>query len=143
MSHFKRMQVNKKVARLNAVWVFVFSMIFIFLPAWRWIVFVLLVNFFVKGFFGPWYSPISQINKAILKALKVEPEMIFAPPKIFAAKIGFVFSLVASILYLLNYQVAAVVVISTLSLFAFLEFAFAFCMGCVAHDFINKTFGND
>ena len=142
MNQFKRMQVNKKVARLNAVWVFVFSIIFILLPTWRWIVFVLLANFFIKGFFGPWYSPISQINKAILKALRVEPEMIFAPPKIFAAKVGFVFSLVASILYLLNYQVAAVVVISILSLFAFLEFAFAFCMGCAAHNFINKIFGN-
>ena len=142
MSQFQNMQVNRKVARLNAVWVFVFSMIFIFIPSWRWIVFVLLANFFIKGFFGPWYSPISQLNKAILKALKVEPEMIFAPPKIFAAKIGFVFSLVTSILYLLNYQTAAIVVIAILSVFAFLELAFEFCMGCVAHSFFTKTFGN-
>lgn len=142
MSRFQNMQVNRKVARLNAVWVFIFSMIFIFIPAWRWIVFVLLVNFFIKGFFGPWYSPISQVNKAILKALKVEPEMIFAPPKIFAAKVGFVFSLVASILYLLNYQTGAIVVIAILSVFAFLELAFLFCMGCVAHSFIKRTFGN-
>jgi len=142
MSRFKNLQVNKKVARLNAIWTFVFLMIFILLPAWRWVVFVPLADFLVKGFFGPWYSPISQINKAILKALKVEPEMIFAPPKIFAAKIGFIFSLVASILYLLNYQIAAIVVVSILSFFAFLEFTLAFCVGCSVYNFINKIFGN-
>lgn len=142
MSRFERLQVNQKVARLNAAWVVLFALVFVFFPLWRFIIFVPVVNFLVMGFLGPWYSPISQLNKAILRALKIQPAMIYAPPKIFAAKIGFFLSLVGTILYLINYPIAAVVVIAVLGFFALLEVVFGFCMGCWAHSFIYKNLGN-
>ncbi len=133
-------RVNKKVARLNALWVFVFCLIFIFIPSARWIIYVMLGNFFIKAFVGPWYSPISQINRLILVALNIKPEMIFAPPKIFAARVGFTFSFVGLLFYLLELQLAAIIIISVLALFAFIEFAFDYCMGCTTYSYINKIF---
>ena len=129
-------QVNAKVARLNALWTLVLAILFIFV--WRWTAYILFLDFFIKAIFHPRYSPISRLNSWFLKVLKIKPKFIFAPPKLFAAKVGFVFSAVIIILYLLDYTLAAQIFAGVLALFAFLEFVFEFCMGCWAYEIIQK-----
>lgn len=131
-------RVNKKVARMNAGWVVAFGLVFIVLPDFRWIIFLMLINFFIKGFVGPWYSPISQINKFLLDVFKIKPQMIFAPPKIFAAKIGFIFTLIGSILYLSGFLFASQITIALLLIFASLELFLEFCMGCYMHSVLYR-----
>lgn len=132
-------QINAKVARFNAFYTLAFALIFIFTP-YKWIIYVLVVDFAIKVIFRPKYSPISQLNMRILKLFKVAPEMIFAAPKIFALKIGLTFSLAGMILHLFGLDLAALIVISILAFFAFLEAFFGFCMGCWAHSYYIKIF---
>ncbi len=133
-------QVNRKVARLNALVTLALSIIYI-LTFQVWIIYVITADFLIKGFIAPKFSPISKINVLILKVLKIKPDPIFAPPKIFASKIGFVFSLTIGILHILDYSTAAVVVVSVLAFFAFLESAFEICVGCWMHSYWLKMCG--
>ncbi len=132
-------QVNKKVARLNALVTLILSLIFIF-TSMSWVVYIMIADFLIKGFVSSKYSPISKINMIILKIFKIKPEPIFAPPKIFASKIGFLFLLAVGILFFLNLSVASVAVIAVLAFFAFLEATFEICVGCWMHSYWLKIF---
>lgn len=134
-------QVNQKVARANAFFTLILSLLFIFTNA-KWIIYIMVIDFLIKGFIGPKFSPISRINIIILRILKIKPKPIFAPPKIFASKIGFIFSLAIMILFLLGLPIYSIIIISILAFFAFLESTFEICIGCWAHSYWLKLFKN-
>jgi hypothetical protein len=96
-------QVNERAVQINAA-LAVFSIIFFFLTPYKWILLVLAIDFFIRGFLNPSYSFYSAISKAILRIFKIKPLMVNAGPKIFAAKIGFIFCCMIAIFYLFNFQ---------------------------------------
>ena len=133
-------QVNAKVGRLNALWTFALALAILFTPYW-WLCFVLLVDFFIKGAFHPKFSPVSRFWGWLLKLINEKPRLIFAPPKLFANKVGLAFAILISISFASGHTAYAVVFTSILGLFAFLEFAFEFCMGCWVYDLYYKVVG--
>jgi apolipoprotein N-acyltransferase len=62
--------------------------------------------------------------------------MTNAGPKIFAAKTGFVFTCVISLLYWLGIPAASDIFALILALFAFLEAAAGFCVACRLYPFM-------
>ncbi len=130
-------QVNAKVARMNALVVFALSLIFLLTP-YGWVIYLLLADFFIKGAFHPKYSPVSRLNGWILDLIEEEPKRIFAPPKLFANKVGLAFAIIISVFYTAGLWVPAEVFAIVLTIFAFLEFAFEFCMGCWVYDLYYK-----
>ncbi len=129
--------VNEKAVRITAVLVVLSLAVFLFTP-FKWIIFVLAVDFFIRGFIDTSYSYYSFASKTFLKIFKAEPTMTNAGPKIFAAKIGFLFSSLLIVTYLLNYQAISIVIASIFAFFAFLEAAFKFCLACKVYPLLHK-----
>jgi hypothetical protein len=134
-------RVNAKVARLNALITFVFGLIFL-LSSNGWISYLLVVDFFIRGAFHPKYSPFSRLNSWFLDLIKEEPKPIFAPPKLFANKAGLAFSILIAVFYSAGYWPVAETFAIILTIFAFLEFAFEFCMGCWVYDLYYSLAGS-
>jgi hypothetical protein len=130
-------QVNERAAQVNAA-LTVLSILLFLLTSQRWILIVLCLDFFIRGFLDPSYSPYGAVSKAILRIAKVEPAMVNAGPKIFAAKIGFLFCCVTGIGYLTGFYRASLIAGSMLGFFAALEAFFRFCVACKIYPFICK-----
>ncbi|OQA51946.1 MAG: hypothetical protein BWY43_00749 [candidate division WS2 bacterium ADurb.Bin280] len=131
-------KVDENVARLNAAMVVIMSILFIFTTSLNYALVILVFDFFVKVFAHPRYAPTSYFSRYILHSFKIKPKPIFAPPKLFAAKVGLVFSLSTFILYLVGFEMASYIVCSLLAIFAFLEASIKFCMGCWLYSYLNK-----
>ncbi len=94
-------RVNEKVVRINAVLAVISIAVFLWTP-FKWAVPILAVDLFIRGFFDPSYSLYSRISKALLGMFNTEPLMVDAGPKIFAAKLGFMFCCVIFASHLLG-----------------------------------------
>ena len=133
-------QVNERAVQTNAV-LAVFSIMFFFFTPYKWIILILAVDFFIRGFLKPSYSFYSAISKTILRIFKIKPLMVNAGPKIFAAKIGFVFCCMIAVFYFLNFQETSLIISSIFVFFAALEAIFRFCVACRVYPFIYKIIG--
>lgn len=91
---------------------------------------LLAVDFFIRAFTGLSFSPLSWVGHMAVKAISTRPVPIDKAPKVFAARIGFLLTLIITAASLLGLPILASVVGGTLVLFAFLECGLNFCMGC-------------
>lgn len=130
-------QVNERTAQINAGLTVFSVMIFLFTP-YKWIIFILAVDFFIRGFLKLSYSYYSTVSKTILSIFKIEPIMVNAGPKIFAARIGFIFCCIIILSYLFNLQKISLIICSIFMFFAALEAIFRFCLACKIYPFICK-----
>ena len=123
------MQMNEKSIRIGAGLVLLFAVSGIILHNIG--IFILLaVDFFIRGFTRYQISPVSFISKLIVNVFAYKPNWVNAGPKIFAAKIGFLFCLTVSILYFKNLYLPGDIVAAVLCVCAGLESFFNVCLGC-------------
>jgi hypothetical protein len=128
-------KVNENAARLNAALTVAFLLVFLFSP-WKWCILIVAADFFVRGFWEPKYSLFATISKNILALLKVKPVMVDAAAKIFAARIGFLFSCLLTAAWLLNLNTAALIIGLLFAACAALESGFRFCVACKIYPFV-------
>jgi hypothetical protein len=97
-----------------------------------WLLVPLTYGFWARLATGPTLSPLGQLaTRVIAPRLPREPKLVPGPPKRFAQGIGVVFSSTALVLWFGFGQTTATwVVIGLLAAAAFLEAAFALCLGC-------------
>ena len=131
-------QINERAGQLNAA-LAVLSVILFFLTPYKWIILFLAIDFFIRGFLNPSYSFYSALSKTILRTFKIKPLMVNAGPKIFAAKIGFIFCCLVGVSYLFNFHRISLVIGSVFMFFAALEAIFRFCVACRIYPYICKT----
>lgn len=81
-------------------------------------------------------SPLAYIAKIITRASGLKSKPVFAPPKKFAAAMGFAFSLTISVLLLLNLGGATYAVGGILVFCALLEAVFNVCLGCYVYSWL-------
>ncbi len=137
---FSVRQVDEKVVRVTALLVVALAIAGMYTDL-RWAGIVLAVDFFIRGF-TPWpISYIALLGKAIARALRLQGKPINAGPKIFAARLGFVFSAVTAVLAFVGFGGAAIVVILMLAVCAALEGLFGFCVGCHVYSLLLKITG--
>lgn len=122
-------QIDEKVARCNGALTVATLGLAIF-GGIHWLLPLLGADFFIRGFLDPKYSLFATVSKKALTALKAAPQMTNAGPKTFAARLGFGFCLLISILYFAGFAPAGNLFASVFMLFAFLEAAFGFCIAC-------------
>jgi hypothetical protein len=135
-----REMVNENVVRLNAFFIFLIGLVFVIAPGTVLSAF-LLVDFFIRAFWQQKFSPIRFISLSVNKALKWTPAMVNAAPKVFAAKIGFFFSLIIFIASLIpNTYLLAKLLMGLLMLFAALESFFKYCVGCKMYSIYFRFF---
>ena len=130
-------QVNERAVQINATLAFCSILIFFFSP-YKWVIFILAIDFLIRGFLKAKYSFYSAISKTILRIFKIKPIMVNAGPKIFAAKLGFIFCCIVAASYFLNFHVVSYVAGSIFLFFAALEALFRFCVACKVYPYIVK-----
>lgn len=123
--------VNETSARIVAAGAVVMSATFAATGA-AWILIPLTYGFVARVTTGPALSPLGLLaTKVITPRLNVQHRFVAGPPKRFAQFVGVLFSATASVLWLLNLGTAARIVAAMLAGAAFLESAFAVCLGCI------------
>lgn len=99
---------------------------------------ILGIDFVIRGFWQPKYSPLATAGRGIVSLLNKPSEMVDAAPKIFAARIGVIFSIASALLLAFNLTTVATVVILLLTICAFLEAIFNFCLGCWMYSILPR-----
>ena len=122
-------RVDENQVRITALGV-VFIMGIYLISGKAWLPALLAVDFFIRAFTGLNYSPLSFLAHQLVKLIGTQTIPIDKAPKIFAARIGFVFTILTAIGAILNLTFLSYISGSILILFAFLECGLNFCMGC-------------
>lgn len=133
-------QINEKAARINGALTVTILAVFIYTSA-KFIIILLGIDFLIRGFLKPKYSPLAIISKTLLKIVKATPKMTNSGPKLFAAKLGCIFSIIVAALFYSGLQTLSYCVAGTFAIFAFLEAAFGFCVACKVYPLLLKIKG--
>ncbi len=123
--------VNETSARLVAAGVVILATTFA-LTGKPFVLAALTYGFVARVLSGSTFSPLARfVTQVITPRLNVQHRFVPGPPKRFAQGIGATFTLVATVLALADAMTAARIVIALLAVAAFLEAAFAICLGCI------------
>lgn len=133
---FSPHQINPKAARLNACWTILFAL-GILISQIPYLALFLTLDFFIRGFARPQWSPLAYLSRLLLKLFKAKRNLVNAGPKIFAAKLGFLMSTAITACYFLGLHLPGLILASLLALLAFMEAAFSFCLGCKIYSLLN------
>lgn len=128
-------KANENIVRITAFWVIMLTGLFIVFPN-PYIPLYLVIDFYIRAFTKLRYSPISWISAGIARSLRFPPRWIDRAPKIFAARVGFLFAVMISVFTISGVSVAATSAASVLVLFAFLECGLNFCAGCWVYTYV-------
>lgn len=130
-------KANENVLRIIAVQVIVFSLVSLVLNNY-FISLFLILDFSLRSFTKGNYSPLRKIALYLNQFLKLEPKIIPAAPKKFAAGLGVVFSTFITISLIFNWLYLSVILGSLLIFCATLEGFFGVCIGCHIYSFLQK-----
>lgn len=123
--------VNEVSARVVAAGVVLMAAITILVRR-PWLIVPIAYGFVARALTGPTLSPLGQLaTRGVTPRLPAAPKPVAGPPKRFAQSIGAACSLTALLLaFGFRRTTAAYYLIGILGVFATLESAFAFCVGC-------------
>ena len=110
-------KINEQITRLNALFALAIVVAGFVFHSPLLLAF-LMADFFIRAFTKVKYSPISFASRTLTNALNLRTKNIDKAPKIFAARLGFIMTLVIVALYFLQLNTAAIVVGGILVFFA-------------------------
>ena len=125
-------RVDENGVRVTALGV-VFIMGAYLLSGALWLPVLLAVDFFIRAFTRLRHSPLSFLAHLFVRLMRTQAIPIDKAPKIFAARIGFIFTILTLLGAILNLTFLSYISGSVLILFAFLECGLNFCAGCWAY----------
>ena len=135
-------KINENVARINGGFTALLLIVAVSFHSVFPVIF-LATDFFLRASQYSGYSLIAISSKNIVRYLGINENIINAGPKIFAARIGFIFSILIIISFILNSSLLIAVFSSTLILFSVLESVFGYCVACEIYPFVYQLFYND
>ena len=128
-------KINEKIVRYIAFATFLIALAFIYHPNIVIVTF-LAIDFFSRGFGFSRFSPLAFSGYTFMDFIPFKSKRIDKAPKIFAARIVFLLSVIAMILVFSDALLASQITILVLAFFAFLEWSVSFCMGCYIYSLI-------
>ncbi len=131
-------RVNESVVRLVALTVAVLAALYAFTGNWS-LILLLAVDFYIRAFTSLRYSPISWLASQLRERLHLPVVMIDKAPKIFAARVGFLFSVVILLLAFVH-PPSSVIISLVLVVFALLEALLNICVGCLVYSYVVYPF---
>lgn len=96
---------------------------------------MILIDYFVRAFTTLKYSPGSWLASRVVQRLQLPEVKIEKAPKIFAARVGFLFAAASLGLFYINRKMSVIIGLVLMG-FALLESVFNFCVGCVVYTYI-------
>jgi hypothetical protein len=123
--------VNEVAARVVAAGVLLLSVLTL-VTRRPWLLVPLAYGFVARALTGPTLSPLGQLaTRVITPRLPVAPKPVAGPPKRFAQALGAAVSVsAASLALIFRRTTAAYTLVALMVVFATLESAFGFCVGC-------------
>ena len=137
MLRFDIPPVNANVARFEAFITFAFCAIA--LLGFPYLLPVLALMGFVRGFFGHYKCPSHRLFTKVMIALNIAGKKENAGAKMFANKLLFVAATVASVLFFMGIDLWKVPA-GVLLVFSTLEWALSFCIACWSYSYWYKLF---
>ncbi len=128
---------DENIARMNAFFTFGLVLIFLITP-FKWIIFVIAADFLLRRVLQGRYSVVSRISILTTGALALKKVRINAGPKLFAANVGFVLSILAAVFYFTGVPYVSYALAGTLAFFTMLESVFNICAACILYSFVSK-----
>ena len=128
--------INEPAARLVASGVLLMSILSILLISLEanlaWVILLIMAyGFLARVSSGPKVSPLALlVTKFLVPKLNLDEKLVPGPPKRFAQSIGLIFSTLIFIFWLINFHIICIVLLSVLSVFAFLESVLGYCFAC-------------
>ncbi len=129
-------RIDENSARLVAAQAVVLLLIFAVTQHWIPAA-ILLYDFSVRSAQRSAFSPLAIIANRITKLIGAKPKLQNAGPKIFAARIGLLFSALIVVSILAGSIPTALVFAGIFGFCALLEAAFAFCVACKIYPFVH------
>ena len=130
-------KVNERVARINGAFT-VLLLIYYGLTQSIFPVIFLALDFLLRASAYSKYSLIGLSSQGIARYLSLSGNSINAGPKIFAARIGMVISLLILVFASFGASVPALVLTGMLGLFSFLEAVFGICVACEIYPVVYR-----
>lgn len=130
-------RINERVARLNGLITAILIAVY-FVFNFQIALWILMIDFAIRGFIDSKYSPISRMNMWFADKLKLSPKLINAGPKIFAAQVGLFLTIFAIISTMTNCTTICLVFAGMLGFFSILESAFGYCVACKLYPLFRK-----
>lgn len=129
VSSDKVLEAQPRISALLVV-----ALLGVYLLVQTWIIPVFLfIDFYLRGYTGGKYSFIGFLSKGVVQRFNSSSPLIDKAPKIFAARLGMVFSLVVFVFALLGWYAMANALAAVLIVFASVECFFNFCVGCYVY----------
>jgi hypothetical protein len=132
-------KVDEKAVRGTALLSFIIAVLFTVKPN-LYAAGFLAIDFYSRGFGMKNTSILACSGAGLTQFVPFQSKEINKGPKIFAARVGFLFSIVSFILLLSQFVLASQIVMGVLTLFAFLEWSVGFCMGCYVYTYAVLPF---
>jgi hypothetical protein len=130
--------ISRHVVRVVAAQVVVLSALAV-LTGFEPIVWLLTVDFAIRAFLGPKFSPLATIGRQIVPK-RLQGEVVSSTPKRFAARLGFMMFATASIFWTgFGMQLVGQILVATVMVLATLEAVAGFCLGCVMYAQLVKA----
>lgn len=132
-------KIDERATRLNALLVILIVIAGFLFDSVIFPVF-LAADFFIRGFTRLKYSPLSYLSNQMTHILQLDKKVIAKAPKVFAARLGFIMSVVILVFSISGFTTAAFVTGGILVFFASLELALAVCVGCIIYTYVVLPF---
>lgn len=128
-------KVSEYVPRITAFFIIALYTAYIitgFLP----ILIFLSFDFLVRGFSLPKFSLLNKLAIQLGITFKLNSPLIDKAPKLFAARLGGIMSIIALVLHLINIPVASVSISLLVVSLSALECIAGFCVGCYIYSLL-------
>ncbi len=132
-------QIDETIARINAFFITLFMIIFLYTSAIS-IVYFLAVDFFIRIFLNKSYSPVFNLSKSIKRVFGFQTSLSEAAPKKLAAYFGLFFTVSICITNTLALHGTTYIASLILLFCSSLELFFNYCLGCKIYYVIKKIF---
>ena len=131
--------ISENRVRITAFLVFLTTLTFLLTGYWP-VVLLLAIDFFLRGFGYGIYSPLFVLGGWLGKRIVISTRSVDRAPKLFAARLGFIFSDCLLIAAACGVKPMAYGLVGVLLIFSFLESVFGFCAGCVFYSILKRLF---
>jgi hypothetical protein len=131
--------VDDVTIRLVAAEVLVIAVLALATQQW-WLYAVLAVDFVLRAGWGPSASPLARLARSALRPrIQAPPRYTAGPPKRFAAAIGAVLTIAATVLWLAGATVPVVAIGVVMVVFPALESLAGICVGCIVFGWLMRA----
>lgn len=130
-------QIDENIARLNGLWTVLILVSANYTDSYFLMLF-LLVDFSLRAASLVEYSPLAFLSKRVIALFQIQPKLINAGPKLFAARIGLLFSFVLFFSFVAGWATVSLLVTLVFGICAALEASIGFCVACQIYPYLYR-----